>query len=1013
MIPVLFAKDATEFVSNGLGFMADATKAQITEERNGIYELEMQYPLTGARYGSIENGCIIKAKVSDETGSDALQLFRIYNISRPLNGIVTIKAAHISYDLNGCQLKQLVTSGTAMQALGVALTGTDFTAYSDIETLNNVNIKDPCSVRAVLGGMQGSLLDVYGGEYEFDNFTVRLWQSRGSNRDVTVEYGKNLTSLTQDNSIESAWTHVMPFAKYDTTDEYGNNTTVYVYIEGDRIAVPNAPALGYERTMLVDLSSKFGENTRPTPETLLTAAQSYVAGHTFGPSVNLKISFVQLWQTEEYKDIAPLERVKLCDTVTVKFPALGVTSTAKVIKTVYDCIAEKYVSMELGNPKSSLADTVLEQSAEIKDVAKDIDAKISASTAAWHKAIDDATDLITGADGGHVRIMQNENGLPTEILIMDQPDVADAVKLWRWNLGGLGYSSDGYDGPYGTAITMDGQIVADYITTGTLTANLIRAGTIQDVNAINLWNLETGDFRFKNDLFQFDSTGSVWYKVTSGTQHPLTKMDATGTTYYDGEGAMSDLTDPDSLHVVGHIGVESIDWLQIAKTPWGADDTKRTDKVKIDPTGLCVYGSTTMQYYIQSAEPVAADVVKQAVMPRLKLDDDGVVIYTNQPPGEYRFWTGSEAEPIVTMKIGLSEGATGSIDFYKLNTVKQIGRYDVVDSSDKIATLEYGEIDTPLATLYGAGLHSIGQSFVGLFGGSSDYDNRDHHIAITNGAVHIISTEIHIGDKYGSIFNTPATSVTIGGSAVTIGSPTTITGALTLRAGLSVATNSVISGTLTVSDVIATSASISSMTGNVSMSNNLTVGGTLGVTGNATFNGGLTVGTAVADNVFPTNSGQLWLGISSNMLLLNDSRTNYNTMAGTLDMANNQIINANMGGGSDARLKTHIKPATTDALKALTGADLKSFDWLSDNRHVDVGLIAQQLREVAPGLVIEDKLGRLSIDMMGLVGYCVKAIQQLAERTGYDAAKTEWKDPFTMAQKRAFIKKTGGSIANG
>ena len=371
MIPILYDKNETAFTHNGTGLLAEATKATVTEERNGSYELSLQYPITGRFYSEITEGAIIKAKANE---TSAPQLFRIYKSSKPINGIVTYSAEHISYDLNGIPLLGFsvknVTPQTALtKAIEGAALACPFTAYSDISTLNSTEILTPCSVRALLGGQTGSLLDVWGGEYEFDNFTVKLHLHRGKNNGVVIEYGKNLKDLKQESNIEECYTHLMPYAVYTVQDESGNSEEKYVYLAEKVIPLTEAEDIGHYKAFIMDFSDRFGDNEEITEEKLRAKATAYAAAADLGtPKVNITVSFVQLWQTEEYKYIAPLERVKLCDTVTVRFSKLGVAATSKVIKTVYNSLQEKYESVTLGDAKSSFANTVNKQQEAIQEI---------------------------------------------------------------------------------------------------------------------------------------------------------------------------------------------------------------------------------------------------------------------------------------------------------------------------------------------------------------------------------------------------------------------------------------------------------------------------------------------------------------------------------------------------------------------------------------------------------------------------------------------------------------------
>lgn len=479
MIPILYSRNETTFNHNGLGFLTDIASAKVTEERNGVYELSFQYPITGQWYELIANGCFVKVKANE---TSELQLFKIYKNSKPIRGIVTFSAEHISYALNGLPLAGFsIASATPQMAMRRALEQTplehSFTAQSDIATLSGTTIKTPCSVRGLLGGQEGSILDVWGGEYEFNNFNIILHAHRGENNGVTIEYGKNLTDLKQEENISECYTHLMPYAVYNQDDGNGNSNEVYVYLTEKVIALPTAASLGHEKALIKDFSDAFGDNEVPTEAKLRIKANSFIASANLTtPKINITVSFIQLWQTEEYKNIAPLERVCLCDTVGVYFSKLGVSATAKVIKTVYDVIAERYESVTVGDAKSNFADTVNKQNAEISRVSGLIKSGVSQATAELNKAIQRATDAITGQSGGYVVLNPALN--PQEILIMDEPNIEDALNVWRWNSGGLGFSSTGYNGTYTTAITYDGVIVADFIAAGTLNGALLLADSV-------------------------------------------------------------------------------------------------------------------------------------------------------------------------------------------------------------------------------------------------------------------------------------------------------------------------------------------------------------------------------------------------------------------------------------------------------------------------------------------------------------------------------------------------------
>lgn len=480
MIPILYTKNESTFTHNGIGFLKDATKCTVTEERNGSYECSLQYPITGQWYDQITEGCIIKAKANDTSEP---QLFRIYKSSKPLKGIVTYSAEHISYDLNGIptlgfSVKNVTPQAAITRAIQDAGLPSAFTAISDISTLNSSTILTPCSVRAILGGQAGSVLDVWGGEFEFDNFVVKLHKHRGSDRGVSIEYGKNLKDLKQEANIADCYTHLMPYARYSQDGEGDEKIEVYIYLSEKVLPLNNAENIGHSKAYIMDFTDRFGEGEAITEEALRAKATAYAAAAELGvPKVNITVSFIQLWQTEEYKNIAPLERVMMCDTVAVRFSKLGVTARAKVIKTTYNTLEEKYESVELGDAKSSFADTVNKQQAAIEEIKTSVQKGQAAATEQLKKAIANATSLITGHSGGYVVLNPAEK--PQEILILDAPTIEEAVNVWRWNSGGLGYSSTGYNGEYALAMTMDGAIVADFINAGILNGALLQADSVQ------------------------------------------------------------------------------------------------------------------------------------------------------------------------------------------------------------------------------------------------------------------------------------------------------------------------------------------------------------------------------------------------------------------------------------------------------------------------------------------------------------------------------------------------------
>ena len=486
MIPVLYKANATNFASFGIGVLKDCTSCEVTEERNGAFECEFKYPINGPLYKEIAEERLVKAKPND-TAKD--QVFRIYRISTPINGEITVYAQHISYDLSTVAALQWssdsISPSLAMERVFQnTATSHGFTCHTDYSTAKPFSVSRPQSVRACLGGVAGSFLDLWGGEYEWDNFHVIHHQGRGQKTGVVIEYGKNLTDLEHDNETTDVYTDLLPYAVF--TAENGTETVITL----SEVLLPIADTILVQRkTLIKDFTEYFDEENPITEEGLRAYANNYLKNNPLGTAVpTLTVAFEPLWKQPDY--VAVLERVSLCDTVTIRHSVLGITAKAKVITTVYDTLAEKYVSITLGSAKANLLNNVSAAEA----AAEEASTKIDRFPALMNSAIKNATGLITGQTGGYVVIhTDSESGQPYELLILDAPSIGEAVNVWRWNVGGLGFSKNGYNGPYETAITADGQIVADFITSGSLVANIIKAGVLQSQDGSSYWDLETGE----------------------------------------------------------------------------------------------------------------------------------------------------------------------------------------------------------------------------------------------------------------------------------------------------------------------------------------------------------------------------------------------------------------------------------------------------------------------------------------------------------------------------------------
>lgn len=484
MMPILYRADETEFDTYGIGMLSDCTFCEVTEERNGAFECVMKYPLHGALFDEIKNDRVILVKPNDTSRS---QPFRIYRITTPMNGIITVYAQHMSYDLSGigvlCFESKSVSPQLALERIFANTSSKHgFKCRTDLSAPRAFSVSKPMSIRACLGGTEGSVLDVWGGEYEWDMFDVILHSKRGKDNGVVIEYGKNLTSLEQDNDFSSVYTHLLPYAVIKN----GDTESVVTLSE---ITIPIVETYAREKTLIKDFSSFFKDGETVTEDTLRAKAKSYIKQNPFGDETpTVKVSFEPLWQQPEYSQF--LEKVNLCDTVIVRHPDMNIEVKTKVIETVYDALAEKYSSITLGTAKSNFVNTV----AEIKSTTDEIKKETDSFPLLMNTAIKNATSLISGQQGGFV-VMHTDSvtGKPYELLILDNENLYDTRNVWRWNVSGLGFSKSGYNGPYETAITADGKIVADFITSGTLMANIIKAGVISSADNSSWWDLESGE----------------------------------------------------------------------------------------------------------------------------------------------------------------------------------------------------------------------------------------------------------------------------------------------------------------------------------------------------------------------------------------------------------------------------------------------------------------------------------------------------------------------------------------
>lgn len=543
MIPVLSTN--TTLTGNGIGLLSDAITCRVTHEINGEYEFRMTYPVTGQHYGDLQVDSVIWATPDNMT---AKQPFRIYRITRPLNQVVTVYARHAAYDASGVVVEPVTAASltAALPAIAAAcVPSCPLTLTTSRTVATQYKLTVPTPLWSVFGGIQGSLLDVYGGEWDFNGLTADLKTKLGADRGVDIRYGKNMTQLEQDVTVEATYAYVYPL----WTDENGTLVTLpekYITVVG---------AVG-SRMMTLDLSDAF--DTAPTEAQLRTRANKFITDNDPGtPKISWKVNMAQLSQSPEFQDMAILDQVQLGDTIRIFYEPMNLTATSRAVKTDYDVLSERYAGITLGRVKQNLASIVAASQ-------KETDARFKTMKSMLEQAIDSATDFITNG-AGYMRFIYNASNELQEIVSLDNPDIALAQSVWRWNNGGFGHSSTGYAGPYTTAITQNGAIVADFVTAGTMAGNRVRTGLIEDETGTNWWNLDTGELH----VGALQNFGGRNILKNSGTW--VANM---WTTYGGGTVSYTD---------------------GVTVSEWSCTDAKRATGTSGNPYGIAVMATNTYQ----------------------------------------------------------------------------------------------------------------------------------------------------------------------------------------------------------------------------------------------------------------------------------------------------------------------------------------------------------------------------------------------------------------------------------
>lgn len=482
MIPILYEATEKKFETLGIGALSETISCQVVEEFNGEYELELTYPQTGYLFDEIKNQRIILVQANEVSQT---QPFRIYKITKANDGIITVNAQHISYDLNYIPVKPFEATGITNTLNGLitnSLVDNPFTTWSSITNNATTYTQSvPASVRSRLGGTSGSVLDRFGGVYEWDRFTIKLHLHRGSQTPVTnILYGVNLVDLQQEEEISNVFTGVLAY--YESEEEV---------ISSDIQYIENYSQYPNQRIFVFDASSEYDE--APSKETLNARAVSYINANNVGvPNVNLEVDFVALSQFKNYDDLASLEKIGIDDTVNIYFEKLGVNATAKVIRTEWNVLKERYEKIELGNAKASLSSTLLNIQSEAQglfDRSKDL---IDNAYSRHEEAQERLAQLVANSFGMFKSEVVMEDG-STQYYYHNKPEMSKSTTIYTVNSNGFFISSDGGK-TWNAGIDKDGNAVMNMLDAIGINADWIKVGLLTDQKGLNYWNLDTGAF---------------------------------------------------------------------------------------------------------------------------------------------------------------------------------------------------------------------------------------------------------------------------------------------------------------------------------------------------------------------------------------------------------------------------------------------------------------------------------------------------------------------------------------
>ena len=498
----IYLQNETNFNNNGIGFLTDILSANVIEELNGDYYLSLSYKLDGALSEYLVEENLIKCQVAD--GSK--QLFRIKRVIKNYTTI-EVYATHIFYDLLNNMLLDTAPTNLDAQTFGNwILSRTNFTNgftfYSDISGTKSARYVRRNPIEAIMGNLENSMLNIFGGDLERDNYTIKLLAQRGSSNGIKLIFGKNIKEIKITTDYSSIVTRVLPlgFDALMLPETYVDSQYINNYL------TPKIAKVEFSNIQYDPESTQEGVYTNlEEAYTALRAAAAEYLKLVELPQINVKIDWVELSKTDQYRQYQAIETLHLGDYVTTEI--LGLNYQTRVIKINYNPLTDSIDTFEIGTIQRNITTSINANAQRVESINV---------TSILQNAKDNATAQINSAMGGYIVKTQ------TDLYIMDTPDTETAQKVWRWNLNGLGYSSTGINGTYQTAMTSDGKIVADMITTGTMSAD-----RIEGLEGVMITVGELGDY------IRIDENGNMIFGNPNNEYQLQIENDRVGI-YYNG-----------------------------------------------------------------------------------------------------------------------------------------------------------------------------------------------------------------------------------------------------------------------------------------------------------------------------------------------------------------------------------------------------------------------------------------------------------------------------------------------